>query len=143
MIRTKGKHELLFDDSPNQQRVRIKTQGGHVADLSDVDKKINIQSSAGQTVVIDDGGNKITVKTGGSTIEVDGTGTITVTGSDIVLNAPSISLGGTGAAHPLVWGDVLMAWLTAHVHTCTAPGTPSSPPTVPPPPMISTVAKTS
>src|ERR1035438_2867872 len=64
MIRTKGQHELLFDDTPNQGRVRIKTKAGHVADLSDVDKKITLQSSGGQTVVIDDGGQKITIQAG-------------------------------------------------------------------------------
>lgn len=141
LIRTKGNHELLFDDTANQQRVRIKTQGGHIADLSDVDKKINIQSSGGQTIVIDDGGNKITVQTGGATIEVDGSGSVTVTGSSVVVNAPHVSLGGSGG-HPLVWGDVLMTWLAAHVHTCTAPGSPSTPPTIPPPPMLSTVSTT-
>lgn len=144
MIRTKGKHELLFDDSPNQQRVRIKTNGGHVADLSDVDKKIQIQSSAGQTVVIDDSGKKITIQTGGSTIEVNSQGTITLTGSSVVLNAPSISLGGSSATHPVVWGDLLMTWLSTHVHTTTLPAFPTTPPVVPPPPaMLSTISKTS
>jgi uncharacterized protein involved in type VI secretion and phage assembly len=144
MIRTKGQHELLFDDTPNKTRVRIKTSGGHVADLSDVDKKINIQSNGGQTVVIDDSGSKITVQTGGSTIEVDASGTITLTGTSVVLNAPSVSLGGSSAAHPVVWGDLLLTWLSTHVHTCTAPATPSSPPVVPPPPaMLSTISKTS
>jgi phage baseplate assembly protein V len=144
MIRTKGQHELLFDDTTNQQRVRIKTNGGHVADLSDVDKKINLQSSGGQTVVIDDSSNKITVNTGGCTIEVDGSGTITLTGANLVLNGPSVALGGSSAIHPLVWGDVLLTWLGTHVHTCTAPTAPSSPPIVPPPPsMLSAVSLTS
>jgi uncharacterized protein involved in type VI secretion and phage assembly len=148
MIRTKGQHELLFDDTPNQQRVRIKTNGGHVADLSDVDKKINIQSSGGQTVVIDDSGNNITVQTGVCTIEVEASGTITLTGTNVVLNAPSISLGGSGATHQLVWGDVLMTWLAtlgAHTHVCTAPATPSGPPMVAVPPvgMLSPVSVTS
>jgi uncharacterized protein involved in type VI secretion and phage assembly len=144
MIRTKGQHEILFDDTPNQQRVRIKTNGGQVADLNDADKKINLQSSSGQTVVIDDSSSKITVQTGGSTIEVDASGTITLTGVNLVLDAPSIALGGSSAAHPLVWGDLLMTWLSTHVHTCTAPATPSSPPIVPPPPaMLSVVSRTS
>jgi uncharacterized protein involved in type VI secretion and phage assembly len=142
MIRTKGQHELLFDDTQNQQRVRIKTNGGHVADLSDADQKISLQSSGGQTVVVDDSGQKITLQTGGSTVEIDASGTITLTGASVVLSAPSVSLG-DGAAHPVVWGDVLLTWLSTHVHTCTAPAAPSSPPVVPPPPaMLSTISMT-
>ena len=144
MIRTKGNHELLFDDTPNQQRVRVKTKGGHTADLSDADKKITVKSAGGQTVVIDDSANNITIQTGGSTVEVDATGTITLSGTSVVLNAPSVSLGGSAAAHPVVWGDILMTWLATHTHLCTAPGAPSSPPVVPPPPaMLSTITKTS
>lgn len=148
MIRTKGQHELLFDDTPNQGRVRIKTKGGHVADLSDVDKKINLQSSGGQTVVIDDGSQKITMQTGTATVEIDGSGTITVTGSNVVLNGPSVSLGGSAASHPLVWGDLLATWLTTlggHTHVCTAPLSPSGPPVIVDPPVgfLSTISKTS
>lgn len=148
MFRTKGQHELLFDDTSGQQRVRIKTNGGHVFDLSDADQKINLQCSGGQTIVIDDSSNKITVQTGGSTIEVDGSGTITLTGANVVLNAPSVSLGGSSAIHPLVWGDVLQTWLMTlgvHTHICTAPGAPSGPPVVVDPPVgiLSTVSTTS
>jgi phage baseplate assembly protein V len=143
VIRTKGQHELLFDDTPDQGRVRIKTSGGHTADLSDVDKKISLQSSGGQSVVIDDAGQKITVQAGAGTVEIDASGTVTLTGAKVVLSATNISLGG-GAAHPLVLGDVLLTWLSTHVHTCTAPATPSSPPIVPPlPTMLSMISKTS
>jgi phage baseplate assembly protein V len=148
MIHTKGGSELLFDDTANQQRVRLKTPGGHTADLSDVDKKITLQSSGGQSVVIDDSANKVVVQTGGSTVEVDASGTITLTGTTLVLSAASVELGGSGAAHPLVWGDALMAWLAtlgAHTHVCTAPATPSGPPVVvvPPAGMLSPISKTS
>src|SRR5260370_3654410 len=44
MIRTKGKHELLFDDSSGKQRVSIKTSGGHTADLSDFEKQVTIET---------------------------------------------------------------------------------------------------
>jgi len=144
MIRTKGEHELLFDDSPGKGRVRIKTKGGHTADLSDVDKKINIESSSGQKVIIDDNSSKITVQAGSSKVVIDGSGTITLTGTTVVLEAQSVSLGGSSAAHPLVLGDSLLTWLATHVHTCTAPATPSSPPVVPPTPtLLSMTSKTS
>lgn len=50
----------------------------------------------------------------------------------------SLSLG-VGATQPLVlgilfetWATALLAWLTAHVHTSSDPGSPTSPPIVPP-----------
>jgi uncharacterized protein involved in type VI secretion and phage assembly len=148
LIRTKGNHEILLDDSQGKQRVRIKTQGGHTFDLGDVDQKVTLQSNAGQTVVIDDSANNITLQTGGSSVKMDASGTITLTGTTVVLSAPSVALGGSSAAHPLVWGDVLMTWLATlgmHTHLCTAPATPSGPPIVVAPPvgMISPVSKTS
>src|SRR5260370_34761325 len=51
MIRTKGQHELLFDDTSGKQRVRVTTQGGHVVDLSDADRRITLQTSGGQNVM--------------------------------------------------------------------------------------------
>lgn len=144
MIHTKGGHELLFDDTPNQQRVRIQTNGGHVADLSDVDKKITLQSSGGQTVVVDDSAQTITLQTNGKSITIDGAGgTITATGMSVVLQAPSVALGGSAASQSLIWGEAFMALFNAHTHICTAPGAPSGPP-LPPmtPAVMSVVSKT-
>jgi uncharacterized protein involved in type VI secretion and phage assembly len=144
LIRTKGKHELLFDDTAGKQRVRVTTQGGHTADLSDVDHKITLQSSGGQTVVVDDTAKTITLQTNGRTVTIDGnSGTITLTGTTVVLNAQQVALGSSAAAHPLVLGDALMAAFNLHTHNCTAPGTPSGPP-IPPllPAALSNVSKT-
>jgi len=144
MIRTKGGHELLFDDTSNKQRVRIKTQGGHTADLSDVDKKISLQTSGGQTVVIDDSAKTITLNTNGKSVTVDGSsGNITLSGTSIVLQGTSVKLGGSGASQSVIWGDLFMQLFNMHTHNCTAPGTPSGPPI---PPMtnalLSQVSKT-
>lgn len=128
MIRTKGGNELLFDDTSGKQRVRITTQGGHQADLSDVDQKITLQSSGGQTVVVDDSARSITLQTATGTVTIDGaSGTITLANTTVVLNAPSVALGGSAAPHQLVLGDVLVALFNAHTHNCTAPGSPSGP----------------
>jgi uncharacterized protein involved in type VI secretion and phage assembly len=155
LIRTKGQHELLFDDTSGKQRVRIKTNGGHTADLSDTDKKVTVQSSGGQSVVIDDSastinvqtnGGTITLKTGSGTVTIDGSGHISLTGVDISLTgtsvslgASSVALGGSAAAHPLVLGDVLLTWLNTHIHLPTAPLTPAVPL---PPTALSLVSRT-
>lgn len=145
MIRTKGKHEILLDDSKNKQRVRIKTNEGHTVDLSDVDKKVTIKTSSGPKVEIDDAAKKITIDTNGKSITIDGnSGNITLTGTTIVLSGTGIKLGGDAATQSLVLGEIFMAAFNTHTHNCTAPGTPSGPP-VPPltPAVLSKISKTS
>jgi phage baseplate assembly protein V len=144
MIRTKGGHELLFDDTSGKQRVRITTQGGHQADLSDTEHKIDLQSSGGQTVIIDDGARSITLQTGSSKVTIDASGTITITGATVVVDAnANIALGGAAASQHLVLGEALLMAFNTHTHNCTAPGTPSGPP-VPPltPAVLSTRSAT-
>src|SRR5262249_49420049 len=107
MIRTRGKHEILLDDTAGKERVRIKTQGGHEADLNDQDKKITIRTTGGQTLELDDQGNKVTISTpAGQSIKLDGnTGMITLSGPmTINLEATSLSLGGAAATQHLVLG---------------------------------------
>lgn len=75
LVRTKGKHEILMDDSNGKQRVRIKTTAGHSADLSDHDKKIELKSTGGHTATLDDQGKKIELKTtNGHTVTLDDQG---------------------------------------------------------------------
>jgi uncharacterized protein involved in type VI secretion and phage assembly len=144
MIRTKGNHELLFDDTQNKQRVRVKSQGGHTVDLSDVDKKITLQSAGGQKIVVDDSANTITLNTGGSTVTIDNTGNIQLSGVNVVVQGTNIQLGGSSAVHPLVCGDQLVIEFAAHTHLCTAPGAPSGPPVLPLTPLVlSMISKTS
>ena len=201
MIRTKGKHELLFDDSNGKERVRITTKGEHVADLNDFEKKILIKSkgdhkvllddqnqqisvkskgghelllddqnrkaqltTSGQhqvvlddnqkkltisttsknTITLDDSGNKITIQTSGGQIIEMQAGKITLTATSVAISAQSIQLGGDGATHPLVLGDMLLTSYNAHTHNCTAIGAPTGPPLSPlTPGNLSTTSKTS
>jgi uncharacterized protein involved in type VI secretion and phage assembly len=144
MIRTPGKHEILLDDTSGKERVRIKTQSGHEADLSDEEKKVTIKTAHGQSMELDGQSNKITIKTSaGQSITMDGnTGTITLSGpTTVTLDAASINLG-SAATQPLVLGTAFMALFNAHVHT---PGLPVTSPPVTPmtPAMLSLVSKTS
>jgi uncharacterized protein involved in type VI secretion and phage assembly len=145
MIRTKGKHEILLDDSPKEKRVRIKTEKGHTVDLNDKEQKILVKTNSGPKVEIDDAAKKITIDTNGKSITIDGnSGTITLTGMTIVLSGSSIKLGGDSAAQSLVLGEAFMTAFNTHTHLCTAPSTPSGPP-VPPltPIVLSKISKTS
>jgi len=142
MIRTKGQHEFLMDDTPGKESVQLKTKGGHTVLLDDVGKKVTVKTNSGQEVLMEDGGGKVTIKTsGGQSITMDASG-IKLTATNITLSGTSIKLG-DGAAMSLVLGEAFMTAFNAHTHNCTAPGTPSGPP-VPPltPAVLSKVSKT-
>jgi uncharacterized protein involved in type VI secretion and phage assembly len=144
MVRTKLGHELLFDDTKKTQSVHVKTAGGHTVDLDDKGKKVTVKSSGGHSVVMDDGGKNIEIKTdGGQSVKLDGqSGTVTVTGSTVTLDASKVNLGGT-ATQSLVLGDMFMTLFNMHMHTSTAPGAPTSPPVTPmTPTMLSQTSKT-
>lgn len=163
LIRTKGKHEILLDDSNGKQRVRIKTNGGHSADLTDQDRKIEIKStqghsvtlddqgqkiavktSSGNQVTLDDGGTKITIQTSGGQSIVLESGSIKLTATSVVVSATSVKLGGDAASQSLVLGEALMAAYNAHTHNCTAVGAPTGPPLSPmTQAVLSTTSKTS
>ena len=143
MIRTKGQHELLFDDTQGNERVRIKTKAGHTVDLSDFEKKVTVQSKDGQTIVVDDSARAITLSTNGNTVTIDGSsGTIKLQATSVVIEAASVKLG-TAASQSLVMGELFQAFFMSHVHTCNVPSLPSSPPVVPwLPTLLSGITKT-
>jgi len=143
MWRTKGKHELLMDDTAGKKRLRLKTSAGHSVDLDDQGNKIVVKTTTGNQITLDDGGARITVETaGGQSITLEA-GSIKLTAANVVVNATSVKLGGDAATQSLVLGEALMAVYNAHTHNCTAPGSPSGPPLAPmTPAVLSQVSKT-
>ena len=145
LFRTKGEHQVLLDDSPGDERIKITTKKGNTADLSDADQSITIKTKGGHTITLDDLAREVTVKSsGGQSLKMDAGGAVTVKGvSQVTLDAAKINIG-AGASFSLVLGEALMTLFNAHVHTCTAPATPSSPPVTPmTPAVLSTTNKTS
>jgi phage baseplate assembly protein V len=116
LIRTRSGHEILFDETAGQERIKIETQGGHVIDCDDTGKSIKIATPDGMS------------------IEMKG-GTVTIKGTTSVkLDAPKVDIT-SSAAVSVPLGPALVAAFNAHTHNCTAPGTPSGPPV---PPMVET-----
>lgn len=140
MIRTKGQHEFLLDDTPGKESVQLKTKGGHNVLLDDAAQKVTVKTTSGQEVVMEDAGGKITIKTSsGASITMDASG-ITLKATSVTLSAASVGLGGSGG-QPLVLGTALLTAFNTHVHP-TGVG-PSGPPAVPlTPAVLSTVSKT-
>lgn len=146
LIRTKGGHEVLLDDTASARKVHVKTAAGHVAELDDQNRKVTVKSVAGNEIVLDDAGPKVTIRTpSGQSIELDGaSGSVKMTGVTVTLDAAQVKLGGAGAVQPLVLGTAFMALFNAHTHVSSAPTTPTSPPVTPmTPAVLSTVSKTS
>jgi hypothetical protein len=114
LIKTKHGHQVLLDDSQGHEAIRITTAGGHELILDD----------AGATVAITGNGVKITL---------DDTGSITVQGTTVTVEADQIALGSSAAAlHPIL-GEEFMAIFNTHIHTLVPP---LSIPTLPPVPPL-------
>ena len=144
MFRTKGEQELLMDDTEGQKRIRLTSSAGHEIDIDDEGMKIVIEAAGGNKITIDDNAGKITVETSGGQSVTLQAGSIKVSATSVELDASSVKLGGAGATHPVVLGDLLLTAFNTHTHVCTAPGAPSSPPIVPMlPSVLSTTSMTS
>ena len=102
LIRTKHGHQVLLDDSPGQEAIRITTAGGHELILDDVSG----------TVAVTGNGVKITL---------EDTGTVTVQGAKVTVEAEQIALGSAAAALSLILGEEFMAIFNTHVHTLRPP----------------------
>jgi phage baseplate assembly protein V len=127
MVRTKAGHELLFDDSSGERRIRLTTAGAHVVDLDDKDKKVSVKTSGGHEVELDDGSGKITVKTsGGASVVLDGAGgQVTVSAATVVLDATSVKAGGAGASLTPMLAEMFLPLFASHTHLLgLAPTTP-------------------
>jgi uncharacterized protein involved in type VI secretion and phage assembly len=136
IVRTKAGHELLFDDSSQQRRIKLTTAGAHVLDLDDKDKKVLVKTSGGHEVELDDSGSKVTVKTAsGQSMVLDGnSGQVTVTGATVVLDASNVTVGGavanvkvggTAAALTPVLAELFLPLFNTHTHQLgLAPTTP-------------------
>jgi len=104
MIRTKGRHEILLDDTQGDEHVRIKTKAGHEITLNDVSgsEKITIvDSKAKNRFEIDTAANSITVQSNGgklvlkakeieisadSTLKIEAGGQMTIKGTTVNIN---------------------------------------------------------
>ncbi len=90
-LKTKGGHLLYCNDS--DQKIELKSKGGNLVELDDSAKKITVKTGDGHSCVIDGQGSKISVESKG-TIEIKAAQTITlkVGGSSIEISNTGITL---------------------------------------------------
>jgi len=113
LVRTKHGHQVLLDDSQGQEAIRITTAGGHELILDDV----------GRTVAVTGNGVKITL---------DDSGTVTVQGTNVTVEAGTINLGASAAALSPVLGELFLPIFNAHTHPLPVPPVAATLPPVPP-----------
>ena len=102
MIRTKYGHQVVLDDSQGHEAIRITTKGGH-------------------ELILDDAGGTVAVTGNGVKITLDDSGTVTVQGTNVTVEAGTINLGASAAALSLILGEEFLAIFNAHTHAIPVP----------------------
>lgn len=156
VLRTPAGHVLQFDDLDGEEQFRLAHPAGAemiidssgTITLTDAnDGKLTLDAEGGKVVLEDANGNTLTMDSSGTVVE-DGNGNkiemavagITLTSTSVTIDASQVALGGAGG-EPLIKGTSFLALFATHMHTCTAPGAPTSPP-IPQGEMSSLTSKT-
>ena len=143
-LKTPSGHILSFDDTEGEEEIRLY----HPADAElkiDPEGVVQITDAAGATLVMnasgasievsDSNGNSLVMEAAGTTVtDASGNeikmeaGGVKVTSSAMVtIEGSMVNIGGAGG-EPLIKGMSFLSLFATHMHTCTAPGSPSSPP---------------
>lgn len=143
LVKTPAGHVLQFDDEsgeeqfrlfhPKQAEMIIDKQGSitltdaknSTLTLDAENSQVILEDSNGNIMTMDSTGTTITDKNG-NTIEMAPSG-ITVKGTKIVIQGSQVMIGGAGG-EPVIKGQSFLTLFATHIHTCSAPGSPTSPP---------------
>lgn len=143
-LKTPSGHILSFDDTEGEEEIRlfhpadaelkidpegvvqVTDAAGSTLKMNAADSSIEISDSNGNTIVMessgttvtDSNGNKIVMEGGG--VKISSSATVTIEGS-------MVNVGGPGG-EPLIKGQSFLSLFATHMHTCTGPGSPTSPP---------------
>ncbi len=117
LVRTKGKHQLLLDDTQDKKKIEVKSSDGRSLTLDDQGKKIVIDTGGGQSITMEQNGGAITISTqGGQQVKLDGSGTITISGQmSVKLDAKQVDIG-SSAVEPAVLGTTFLQLFSSHTH---------------------------
>ncbi len=136
MIRTRHGHQVVLDDSPGKQAIRITTKDGHELVLDDAGGTVAV-TGKDVKITLDDSG---TVTVEGTNVAVKGTSAVTVNAPDVTVTgtasvtveAAKVNLGSSAAVLSPVLGQELMAIFNTHTHvTPLGPTAPPVPPLTP------------
>jgi hypothetical protein len=129
--------------------IQLRNSDGAMIALDVTNKGIVLQDAKGNLYTMNKDGVTLIDNTsgGGSIVALNGKGDVNVIASkNINLTAPNVNLKaggvflGDNANFSGVNWEPLQIWLSTHTHTSAAPGSPTSPPAVPPPANIKSTA---
>ncbi len=158
VLKTDSGHVLTFNDTSGEEEVILRSTPGAEVKL-DPDGSIVLTDQAGATVTLDAAGSEVTVAdangnsivlssagitctdASGNEIKTSGSGVEVTASAQIVLTGSMVAVAGSGG-EPLVKGTTFLSMFNTHIHTCTAPGSPTSPPMVPLTPAVLTTKST-
>lgn len=143
-LKTPSGHILSFDDTAGEEEIRLY----HPADSElkiDPQGVVQITDAAGATLVMnassssievtDSNGNSLVMEAAGTTITdssgnrivMDASGVKVSSSAMVTIEGSMVSVGGSGG-EPLIKGTSFLSQFATHMHTCSAPGTLTSPP---------------
>lgn len=143
-LKTPSGHSLSFDDTEGEEEMRLY----HPADAElkiDPEGTVSVTDAAGATLtmdasassieVSDANGNTLTMESSGITvsdasgneIKLEAGGVTVSSSATVTIEGAMVNVGGAGG-EPLIKGTSFLSLFATHMHTCTAPGAPTSPP---------------
>ncbi|HEX5687848.1 MAG TPA: phage baseplate assembly protein V [Ideonella sp.] len=142
LMKTPKGHAFVLEDKDDDEHLSLTHSGGaqmlidkdgNLALTDQAGGKVTLDAKNGQILIEDTNGNSVTMSSSGTTVE-DGNGNkiemtssgINVKGTQVVVEGQQVMLGGSGG-EPVIKGQSFLTLFATHVHTCTAPGSPTSP----------------
>ena len=143
-LKTPSGHILSFDDTDGEEEIRL----FHPADAElkiDSEGVVSVTDAAGATLVMnaadasiqitDSNGNTLQMDASGTTVSdsngnqvvMEGGGIKITSNATVTIEGSMVNVGGSGG-EPRIKGQSFLALFATHMHTCTAPGSPTSPP---------------
>lgn len=143
-LKTPSGQILSFDDTegeeeirlyhPSEAELKIDPEGvvqvtdaaGASLTLNAAGSSIEIVDSNGNSMVMDSSGITVT-DANGNEVVMDGSGVKISSSAAVSIEGGMVNIGGSGG-EPLIKGQSFLSLFATHMHTCTAPGAPTTPP---------------
>ncbi len=143
-LKTPSGHILSFDDTEGEEEIRLfhsadaelKINSDGVVQITDAagatltmdaaGASIEIADSNGNTIVMESSGTTVT-DNNGNQIVLDGGGVKISSSATVTIEGSMVNVGGSGG-EPLIKGQSFLSLFATHMHTCSVPGSPTSPP---------------
>jgi phage baseplate assembly protein gpV len=143
-LKTPSGHILSFDDTEGEEEIRLyhpadselKIDPEGVIQLTDAAGATLVMNASGSSIEItDSNGNSIVMEASGTTVTdsngneivMEGGGVKVTSSAVVTIEGSMVNVGGSGG-EPLIKGQSFLSLFATHMHTCTAPGSPTSPP---------------